>query len=69
MMYAFSSQYMLYFTPRMLKIAELFLLLDSQTHAELISHVVRAAIGREHYILNCVADALFLAVRNFHKSN
>ena len=30
---------------------------------------VGAAIGREHYIMECVADALFLAVRNFHKSN
>ena len=32
-----------------------------------ISKDVEAATGREHYIMECVADALFLAIRNFHK--
>ena len=31
------------------------------------SQEVGAATGREHYILECVADALFLAIRNYHK--
>ena len=30
---------------------------------------VGAAIGREHYILECVADALFLAVLKLPQSN
>ena len=34
MMYTFSSQYLLYFTSCMLEIAEYFVLLHSQTHAE-----------------------------------
>ena len=36
------------------------------THAEPTLQDVGAATGREHYILECVADALFLAIRNYH---
>ena len=38
----------------------------SQTHAKQTSQEVGAATRREHYILECVADALFLAIRNYH---
>ena len=46
----------------MIIIAEKYVPLHSQTHAEPHSLNVGAAIEREHYILKCVADALFLAV-------
>ena len=53
----------------MIIIAEKYVPLHSPTHAEPHSLNVGAAIGREHYILKCVADALFLASLNLGNSN